>query len=279
MSEIRKILLIIRGQIREDIVSPRLWAGYIIGCMMLMGSVEYLNYSKGQSVQICEAFLAALGNIKVFYATYFGLLVIISDAPYLSKRTQGVVMRITRSTWRRAMMIYVILQSFVYYMGLAAFSMIISIPYAYSGNVWSKVFKQATQIIPAKNSGLSFLETASSLLMNFASPWRCMIISLLLMSLYGGMLALIVFLLNFKFVKAVGIGGALLVHLSSFAAVRGYILVSPRCIPGAYASLETVLTYASQGISILYAVIFFGLTYLILEIVIKVFVKYSDFNI
>lgn len=277
INEIRKICLVFRGQIREDIVSPRLWAGYMIGCMTMMGAVEYVKYAKDRPIQICEAFLAVQGNIKIFYAMFFGLLFIVSDAPYLSARTQSVVMRITRSTWRRSMMIYTVIQSFVYITVLALFAVIISIPHAYVGNVWSIVYKQATQLIATSNSGLIFLEPPSRVLMENASPWQCFIISWLLMSLYGCILALLVFMFNFKFSKAVGIAAALLVHLYSFAAVRGYILVSPRYIPGAFADLATIFLYAKMGISVGYAVVFFILAGLILKIIIKIFVKHSDF--
>lgn len=277
MNEISKIFLIVRGQICEAFLSLRIWAGYLVGYIMLMGGREYLDYAGHDSIQICEPFLVMQGNVKAFYALYFGLFIIISDAPYLNARTQSVVMRVTRTTWRRAMMIYTAVQSAVYMSVVALLSMLISIPYAYTGNIWSVTFQQAVKMTAVSGKAYVFLTAPSRQLLTFGSPWKCFFVSLVLLSAYGYILSLIVFLFNFRFLKNVGTGIAFIIHLFSFAAVRGYILIPVRWIPGALGSLDVIVGIASSGVSVLYALIFFALIFLVLESVIKVIVKHSDF--
>ena len=214
----------------------------------------------------------------MFFIAFLGLIIVISEAPYLNARTELVVYRTSKTVWCRAMIIYLALQTICYVSILSMICMIIAIPRAYIGNAWSLTFYKSTKIIAAQGMNYHFLNPPNSELLNLFSPWKCFIYTVILMCAYGFVLSLLDFAFNFKFSKKTGVCAAIGVHLVSFASARGVFYLPLRWTPGALANINLLVQGYSYGITFLYAIIFFALLDLLLDILIKLIVKHSGFK-
>lgn len=259
-------------------MSARVWTGYIFAMIVILPISAYLKYADDRPIQLCESFIVFQANYSLFFVSFTGLFIIVSEAPFLNARTETVIHRMSRTSWCHAMMLYLALQTILYTAWIAFISIVVSIPKAYIGNVWSWTFSKSTLLITGSNSSYHFLIPPNSDLMSNYSPWQCFIFSFILISAYSYILVLIIFILNFKFSRITGIITAICLHLISFAGSRGAFYLPLRWTPGAMANVHLLIQGYSYGITFWYAMIFFILFFLILDTLIKLAIKHSDFR-
>lgn len=278
MTETKAVLFFIKGMLKEALTSARIWTGYILALIPLLPVLTYLKYANHRPIQVCEAFIVFQGNYPLFFVSFIGLFVIVSEAPFLNARTETVIHRMSRTSWGSAMMLYLALQTILYTTWIAFICITVSIPKAYWGDIWSWTFLKSTQFMGESRSSYPFFIPPNSDLMNEYSPWQCFIFSFILISFYSYILSLLIFILNFKFSRITGIVTTVCLHLVSFAGARGGFHLPLRWTPGSMANVHLLVQGYSYGVTFGYALIFFILSLLILCILIRLVVKHSDFR-
>ena len=135
-----KVLLITRGILRQEMGSVRVIMGYLLGLTFLtMGLYDFWGYITEikEPVNILEAFIVTENQSMAGRIWVLGYLLIIADAPFVRENTCMILYRSGRHVWSMGMVIYVLIQAFLYTTCFAAVSVAVSIPYGFSGSLWS----------------------------------------------------------------------------------------------------------------------------------------------
>lgn len=135
-----KVILITKGIFKQEICHIRVIMGYILGLTLLaMGLYDFLRYTIEikEPVNILEAFIVMenQSTAGIFWVT--GYLLILADAPFVKGNTSMILYRSGRHVWSMGMVLYVLIQAFLYTTCFAVFSVGASIPYGFFGRIWS----------------------------------------------------------------------------------------------------------------------------------------------
>ncbi len=202
------------------------WIGLAVGCnfafmpaMALLRSAAKL----GGSVQLAEAYIIAGSDHFCTLLTAVGLIIMLSDAPFIDERIAFIGVRVSRRQWMAAHIAYVAVICALYQLIMFLFTAIVLSARAYVGNVWS-----ATMLNVARGSlslnDLSFRFSAVYLLRAYA-PYQLLGVTFVLQTLYGAALSLAMFFLGLVYRRGVGIAAALCAHQMGFILLRSGPLV------------------------------------------------------
>lgn len=105
----------------------RVLASFLVGMSLaayLAGGL--LSYSRliGNMLQVCEPYLYATSDPKMFGAVMMGGLLLLSDAPFLTPLSQAEMLRIGRRKWIISQIWYIFLAAFLYFFVLMVFTAI-----------------------------------------------------------------------------------------------------------------------------------------------------------
>ena len=135
-----RVILITRGILRQEMSRPRVIMGYLLGLTLLaMGLRDFLGYAMEikEPVNLLEAFIVTenQSTAGIFWLT--GYLLILADAPFVQGNTCMILYRSGRRIWSMGMLLYVLIQAFLYTACFAALSVAASIPRGFHGRIWS----------------------------------------------------------------------------------------------------------------------------------------------
>ncbi len=143
-----KVILITMGMLRQEVRSVRVIMGYLLGMTLLaMGLHDFLRYAAQfkEPVNMLEAFIVTENQSMAGSFWVTGYLLVIADAPFVKPNTCTILYRSGRHAWSMGMVFYVLAQAFLYTACFAAISVVVSIPYGFSGQLWSSpVYMLAT---------------------------------------------------------------------------------------------------------------------------------------
>lgn len=140
MSKIYTLSKVICDSLKTNILTIKLWLGILIGIVLtLQYTVQFLWFSMkiGQPINVLEPFFYICNNFKANMFVFLGLLLVLSDAPFVKTRTLQIISRITRKMWNVSMIFQIILIVLLYYGILLFFSMGIASMNGYIGTAWS----------------------------------------------------------------------------------------------------------------------------------------------
>lgn len=135
-----KVILITRGILRQESKSVRVIMGYLLGLTLLTtGLYDFLRYIMEikEPVNILEAFIVTENQSMAGRFWVLGYLLIIADAPFVKENTCMILYRSGRRVWSMGMVFYVLIQAFLYTACFAVASVAVSVPYGFSGRLWS----------------------------------------------------------------------------------------------------------------------------------------------
>ncbi|MDE5696364.1 MAG: hypothetical protein K2I96_02965 [Lachnospiraceae bacterium] len=135
-----KVILITSGMLRQEVRSVRVIMGYLLGLTLLaMGLNDFLGYTIQikEPVNILEAFIVTANQSMAGRFWVTGYLLVIADAPFVKGNTCMILYRSGRRVWNMGMVSYVLVQAFLYTVSFAVLSVAVSIPYGFSGRLWS----------------------------------------------------------------------------------------------------------------------------------------------
>lgn len=144
-----KIIIILRGILQQEMRNVRVIMGYLLGFTFLaLGLKDFLGYviEIKEPVNIFEAFIVTENQSLANMFWVMGYLLIVADAPFIKANTYITLYRSGRRAWNMGMQFYVIVQAFLYTMCFAVISVLVNIPFGFSGQIWSSpVYLLATE--------------------------------------------------------------------------------------------------------------------------------------
>ncbi len=263
-------------QFREKLCSPKIWAGYILGIIFFqIPVVQYLKYANMAEVQVCEGALVSLANPINIFALTTGILLILSDAPFVTDRSVTMIYRISRKIWGYAMCVYIVGQTVIYY-GLAfLISLLLMGKNGYVGSVWSRVMIRSVTTGSATAYKYGFSPMSQDILELF-SPIKAYIYSYLLLCLSSIFFGILLFVLNLKFRQMIGYLVIIVLQFIGLSICRGYLLWIPvQIVPLPLSSLGII---TSAGIPMPFAVCYFLLGSVFLVYLLQFFMRKADFR-
>ena len=200
MRNFKIVVHLLKGQIKTSFLRKRVLAGYLIGMVLSAVGAEYYNRFLGtHSANMWEAYVMTPNWISTML--FFGLLVVLSDAPFVHTDSFQVLHRAKRRNWYRAMWLYVVVQSFLYYTGTVLISVIVTIKRSYWQNVWSLVLQKYA----GEDSVVSRIIAPDPELLERFSPTEAMLHTYLLFVLMSIVFGSMLFTLNLYTYQAIGI--------------------------------------------------------------------------
>lgn len=105
------------GTLRQEMGSLRVIMGYLLGMTFLALALnDFFGYAMDikEPVNICEAFIVMENQGIAGRFWVLGYLLIIADAPFVRRNTYMLLYRSGRRVWNMGMLLYVLIQAFVY---------------------------------------------------------------------------------------------------------------------------------------------------------------------
>lgn len=231
MCSLRKALRLAGQQMGEWPRKPLFWLALALNLnFTLEPAVALIRASQllGEPLQVLEPYLQMTSYIGTCFLWMIGLVIFLSDAPFLDERATYVGLRMGRGEWLLAQLLYVAAACLLYALVRLAFALALTIPYAYSGNLWSSTL----WAIANNEGGIAYqlqIFFPNKYMMTLYTPYAFLGLSLGLQSLYCLTIGMMVFALNLVFRKGVGIAVALCVHnLGYFIAFDGSVFANQR---------------------------------------------------
>lgn len=105
----------------------RVLASFLVGISLAVYLDRgLLSYSRlmGNMLEVCEPYLYATSDPKMFGAVMMGGLLLLSDAPFLTPLSQSEMLRIGRKKWITSQIWYLFLAGFLYFLVILLFAAI-----------------------------------------------------------------------------------------------------------------------------------------------------------
>lgn len=232
MFKINTLRKIVWDTLRITMLTIKFWLGVSIGIILILKyTVQFIGFSLeiNQPINILEPFFYVCNNFKTSMFIFLGLLLILSDAPFVKSRTLQLVCKTTRRIWNISVIADIVLLTFFYYGSLMIFSICITAFNGYIGISWSiPMVEVATgnQLAMTRfNLAFEYYEYILENSLVLAS-----IKSFFGVMLYGILEGLILYTFNMNSKWSVGIISAIAVHFLSYVAftenIRKYSLLT-----------------------------------------------------
>ena len=103
-------------QLLENLGSSKIISGYILGVLIsVLASVQYLQYAGNRSIHLAEPMVLMMENPVYRFIIFIGLLLVLSNAPFITERSVLMIYRINRKEWAISSLLYMVTHIFAYY--------------------------------------------------------------------------------------------------------------------------------------------------------------------
>lgn len=217
-------LVLVKMKLLEGITNPRIWAGYLLGIgYAWFVSGRYMAFSSGRPVQAAESFLVLLDRRLFLSVLMMGYFLIVADAPFISQRTYLTMGRCGKRRWLRSMLLYLLIQTMLYYSVVLMACVLSGIAESYLQNVWSEPMDILCRIRPDDALLKYNLTYPSFEILNSLLPWEAAGHALVLILGYSYFLSSIAVLGNLYFSGIVGSVLMVLVYMAGIIMVNDMI--------------------------------------------------------
>lgn len=278
MNKIEDILKICVYELRIQIVSKRVWLGYLLGLVIIMkqsfGYFVYADSSK-EAINVLEAFIIAGNNYNTAMFLILGWLLVISEAPFVNNNSLYLIYRTNKRNWNMAMLLYMFFQAVIYYGLIAGCTVLFSGSRGFFANIWSNPLISLTKNVDKITEFNVYFPYTSFI--KEVSVFRAFMYTWLLCFLYGLILGLFLYTFNLFSNQIAGAIAAFLFHFwgyeimkEGFMVIIKYSLLA-RSIPILQIGEDLGVTFHET--LLVYAVIIF-----MLNIVSNKIVIFTDFR-
>lgn len=140
MDRIRQSLGMMRNIFREESRDKRVIMGFILGVALFIYWLNFfLRYvqAMGEPVNVLEAFVVIGHHNKNILFLVLGWLLVMADAPFIKGNIYLVLYRSSRRRWDMGMLLYIMLQAFLFTACIALVSVAVSSIWGFFGTMWS----------------------------------------------------------------------------------------------------------------------------------------------
>lgn len=265
-------------QFIESLLKKQTICGYLLGgVLMMVFSVQYLNYAGNRSIQCLEPTIVTMINPIASLLLFIGLILILSDPPFLNSRSAMMFYRATRKTWMCGMLCYMVFHIILYYAFFLAVSMVSTMSHSYTGNVWSRALMRMVSVEKmAATSKYGIFVPNQSVFEHF-SPFESVISIYVLSVLCGVLLVGIACIISIRYNAVIGNLIIMLLQLLGVSVCRQYIRFIPfKMVPFCMSNLEIL---SIRNIPPEYAGIYFVILNIIVVFFMLAMVKRMDLHV
>lgn len=254
------IFRMLRSKYQDWPHSPRIILAILLGfALVVRECIQYCLYSSviDSIPQIVEGSVLLGSTHNQFTFTLLGLMLLLSDAPFVRESTPYELLRVNNKTWIISNYVYVFISSILYYTVIYIFSSLILVLFSPSvsiTNTWSAGIEHLARYTPQfaiEEYGLLF--PFDTYLSRF-SPYSACALTIISNSIYGGMLGLGLLAFNMRGYGFIGWLTVISIHIGSYIMMMNNYTVFMRplsllvlAMPG-YSSLGD--PYVSPVVSI-----------------------------
>lgn len=181
-----------------------------------MGIERYLNYvGETEKLTNCvEAYIYLNDNIFSLTLLFLLSVLLFADAPFMENNALYSMIRTGRIKWCTGKIIYILTTSILFNLIVLSGTVVMSLKYAYPGNIWSAAFTFAAEGNVAASNNNVFYDNIG-VLMNL-TPYKTVFIIFSLNVIYCFFTGLLLFALNLSGSRIAGFAITSILHFLGF---------------------------------------------------------------
>ncbi len=203
-------------QLQWTVLKPEFYVCVIVGIIgYVFDLFLYIRFSLylGEPINIIEPFIAFSSNYVTVTISTFAVLFLLSDLPYNAADDSFVLMRTTPRKWLLGKIIYLVMISLTFYFAVAIVTMLLSAPFAFAADIWSRPAEIMSFDNPMLSANLFRVTFYAPGILSNMTPIQAGLHSYLLVTLYSVMLGSIMLLLKILIPKQyVGLCAVYVIH-------------------------------------------------------------------
>ena len=216
-----KVARMLSGQLAACLHKPIFLLGLLLGMTFALApTMSMLRASVEGSMQIhiFEAFILIACNSFSCLPMMLGLILMLSDAPFIHEDIAHIALRATRIQWMVTQFLYIAFICIIYFGIILLFTMSICASNGFSGNLWSPTLLRISKDMGFANKfNLAF---SNELFLRQYAPYQALRVCFILQTVYGFILSMIMFTFNMLFRRGSGIVIALALHQLGYIMLR-----------------------------------------------------------
>ena len=257
--KLRTVRYLCGQQLLENLGSSKIISGYILGVLIsVLASVQYLQYAGNRSIHLAEPMVLMMENPVYRFIIFIGLLLVLSNAPFITERSVLMIYRINRKEWAISSLLYMVTHIFAYYALSLLITIMITAKHSYIGNVWSRAMIRLASV-EQKSAMVKFgLSIPSASLLEDISPYKALLFLYFANCFCGILLIFLAYLISLRKNFIWGNLVVLLIQFVGLSVSREYMWHVPFWIaPFSLTDLELVIVNKMpfRNIGIYFAVI------------------------
>ena len=275
MEGYNKIFVICKRKIKKEFINRNAIVGYAGGVLLsFTQSLRYLKYIGKHTVHFSEGYIQSMSGTMSVTLIFCGCLLVFWDAPFIDSGSFMLIHRTGRKLWYKSMWLYVVIQSFLYYLIVTIASLLPFITKGYLENKWSQTMLMIAGTTTQRMGKYGVISVNRDILLK--TPIVVMMYTFVCMWLFGLLLCGVLFVWNIRMerfatgtIVVVGlyvISSAIdrlgLLGTSNF--IRKINIFRNGCFPSGYDH-----KISSAGFSLCYFMFLIYLTYIIGEKIVE----------
>ncbi|WP_026504892.1 hypothetical protein [Butyrivibrio sp. NC3005] len=276
MSDLKGELQVCSYLFRVQVRQVKVWLGFFVGiCIVIWKGMSYLQYADviSENINVLELFII-IGNDNIsMLLMALGIILVISNAPYLDKDSINVFYRTKKIIWNRGVKLYLLIQGFVYYSVIAISSIVFGFAKGYLANCYSNAMVDMCKGIRYEKSfeiGFNNIE-----LLHSGGPLTIFAITLLGSLLYGLVLEYALYMCCIIFKQNTGVVIAIVFHFVNYELMKeGFMLVSDYSLMAK--AMPTIVLPGNSFVEIFSSVAVLLLCLILFSSVTNKAIKYCD---
>lgn len=147
MKQIRQVQMICMNRITEMLKSARFYVAILLFFVMIYSMVSPIRIMALQTGYRSAPWIFPylVQNYFIQMIIMLGFVLLFCDAPFLTEESPYMIVRTGRKVWLIGQIIYIILISFLFTLGLMIVTVIPLLPYIYVKNEWGKLLGTLSQ--------------------------------------------------------------------------------------------------------------------------------------
>jgi len=219
---------------------PRIIAAFFLGlALCFLNEKRYLAFAAaaGCPIQVVESYIVAGSIVTSFTGMLLGVLLLLSDAPFIEKLSPYEIIRTGKTKWIAGRIFYIVLSCMLYSLIMAMFSMLLSL----SSDGLSLADEWSPAMLMLSGKQPEFARTEFGLFFPYPGftsamrPYEAAVLTLALNSCYFCLLCLCILAVNIRNGHNFGWAAAAGIHIG------GYLISMNVPLMPAYASRLSLL--------------------------------------
>lgn len=272
---VKKIFCIAMYSIRQWITNPRIICLFVLMSAFVWNDFEVIGNLTGMTgIKTNPLIFPFFSSDPVKQLILLaGIVFLFSDAPFINKNQPYIIIRSKRIPWVLGQILYIVMASAIYFLFLMLVSILVLLPYGtFATNGWGKIIQTLAQTDVGAQIKLQFGITKE--ITTFYSPFEAFGLSFLLNWGVACFLGLLLFVINMKFNRMLGLVAAGVILFFDLLVTN---MLPPTFYHFSPVSLSRLSVLDPMGVSLFpkltYPFVFFSVSIVVLSALLVVSIK------